>query len=647
MKKPTLRLRQVFEGPTHFKVVKPLGNPIKIAKKGLSPSLMGRLRKFAREGEVTPPVDDQERADAETLAGAGGDALGMTTEQMIAQAHAPAGSTVTEGEGSFGVPELPAAAPVIPPAQPVGASVPDLELPEPAPVAPPIAPVMAAPAVPVVAPAAAPAPPVVVVQAAQPAPAAAPEPPKPTPKEVRQQRVDAYMAAFEEQEAKRIADQTAAMERIAQINQQANDAASSAITRARDEYDKRQRELTEFDRPKETTGTDIARSIGSALSVALGAFASGMTGMPNFALKMYEDAINRDLLKQRQQRDSILKQMEVAGLSVEDAEKMYRAQKDKEFATRLNLAAQSTTNPKAREEAQKAAFQFAQKAAVDEADIQKKVAETFKATRQGELAGAQAGVVQPEFELKVIEQKRKIEKDKMDAIDAALERGLKEKLSAEQIRAQIYGINKRFEADKAALEAKAKGEEVPAGLESASQYDQLQAAFKAEGTKGLAKRVAQTFRVDGVNLLARSEEEAKSQQKLFENFRSSKDTLDELIEKIEKMKAYDALLPTQRASQIRSIAAKFAVAFPKSENFNRALSVADKDVVLSEVLQNPTTFQSWLFDQSKASLKALRSAMEDEKVNQLKDAAVEGDPNLSKVIGKTENRGISSFKPAP
>ena len=32
MKKPTLRMRQVFEGPTHFKVVKPLGNPIKIAK---------------------------------------------------------------------------------------------------------------------------------------------------------------------------------------------------------------------------------------------------------------------------------------------------------------------------------------------------------------------------------------------------------------------------------------------------------------------------------------------------------------------------------------------------------------------------------------------------------------------------------------
>lgn len=69
MKKPTLRLRQVFEGPTHFKVVKPLGNPIKIAKKGLSPNLMGRLRKFARNGEVPEPVEatgDERAIDFET-----------------------------------------------------------------------------------------------------------------------------------------------------------------------------------------------------------------------------------------------------------------------------------------------------------------------------------------------------------------------------------------------------------------------------------------------------------------------------------------------------------------------------------------------------------------------------------------------------
>jgi hypothetical protein len=77
MKKPTLRLRQVFEGPTHFKVVRPLGNPIKIAKQGLSPNLMGRLRKFAREGEVQEATeqDAQNTQDLmDEMAGAGGDA---------------------------------------------------------------------------------------------------------------------------------------------------------------------------------------------------------------------------------------------------------------------------------------------------------------------------------------------------------------------------------------------------------------------------------------------------------------------------------------------------------------------------------------------------------------------------------------------
>jgi len=623
MKKPSLRLRQVFEGPTHFKVVKPLGNPIKIAKKGLSPSLMGRLRKYT---EGTPDEPVQPPTDEEVA----------IADLMKAQAYVPAGSDipVSADEGLFGVPAL-EPAPVAPV---VGASVPDLELPEPAPVAPVAAPVVAAPVAPVVAPAAAPAAPVVVVQAAQPAPVAAPEPPKPTAEEVRQQRVDAYMAAFEKQEADRVAAANAQALKIADINAEAQEQARQAVMRAKGLYAGKERALSEFDAPREMTGGDVARSIGSALSVALGAFASGMTGMPNFALTIYEDALARDLLKQREQRNSILKQMEIAGLSVEDAEKMYRAQKDKEFATRLNLAAQSTTNPKAREEARKAAFQFAQKAAVDEADIQKKVAETFKATKQGELAVEQAAVVKPEQKTKEAREERENLKLYFDQLDKLLDRQQRGEISQNELDVERLKIKKTFDAAMAGVDAKKKGEEVPAGLESASQYDQLQAAFKAEGTKGLAKRVAQTFRVDGVNLLARSEEEAKSQQKLFENFRSSKDTLDELIKKIDKMKAYDALLPTERASQIRSIAAKFAVAFPKSENFSRALSVADKDVVLSEVLQSPTNFQSWLFDQSKASLKALRSAMEDEKINQLKDAAVEGDPNLNKLIAPTKEK---------
>jgi len=62
MKKPSLRFRQVFEHPTHFKVTKPLGNPLIIAKKALSPSMQVRLRKFANGGDVTDPVESADDA---------------------------------------------------------------------------------------------------------------------------------------------------------------------------------------------------------------------------------------------------------------------------------------------------------------------------------------------------------------------------------------------------------------------------------------------------------------------------------------------------------------------------------------------------------------------------------------------------------
>jgi hypothetical protein len=625
MKKPTLRMRQVFEHPTHFKVTRPLGNPIKIAKQGLSPNLMSRLRKYADgtpDEPVLPPTEDE----------------AALVEQMKAQALAPAGGLLTSqipvspGQGSFGDPPLP-----------VGAESPDLEIPAPvvAPITPVAQPVSVAP---VAAPAqvvAAPTQVAVTPVAATPVVAAAPaavaepvaaKPPEPTLEERRKKFVDEYMAEFEAQEAKRIEDQNNLIDRFAKINQEAEVVAQNRLVEAKQIYAKQQAALTEFESEKPMTGGDIARSIGSALSVALGAFASGMTGIPNFAMKIYEDGLARDLQRQREQRNSLVKQMEMAGLSVEEAEKLYRAQKDKEFAARMEAAASTIRNPKTRDEALKAANTLANKALIDEADIATKQAKAYESTEKAKLATEQAKAIQPELELKGAEQLRKLEKDRQDAIQAVLDRASREKMKQAEIDAQIMGINKKYAIDAATLGLKAKETELPAGIEGASQYDQLQAAFKAEGTKGLAKKVSQTFRVDGINLLARSEPEARSYQTLFRNLNSSKDTLDKLIKEVGSMKAWDSLGPTDRYSAVKSLAAKFAVAFPKSENFNRALSVADKDVVLDEIIQNPTSFWSWAFGQTKSSLNAFKEALEEEKVNQLKDAAVEGDPNLARLV---------------
>lgn len=444
MKKPTLRMRQVFEGPTHFKVVKPLGNPIKIAKKGLSPNLLGRLRKYA-EGTPDEPVQpptDQEMADAEQLA------------------------TLAASNRALGVPGFDVLPEPMTQATPVPVPAADLEIPEPAPVSVAPAPVMMT----------APAAPVMVVPAAQPvavsapvAPVAAPvavepaapaKPPAPTLEERRAELVKQYMADFEAQEARRIEDQNKLMDRFVQINQEAKDVAQSRLVEAKQTYARQQAALTEFEREKPMTGGDVARAIGSAISVAAGAFAAGMTGMPNFAMKIYEDGLNRDLQRQREQRNSLVKQMELSGLSVEEAEKLYRAQKDKEFAARMEVAASTMRNPKARDEALKAATTLASKALLDEADIATKQANAYESTEKGKLAAQQSAAVQPELELKGAEQLRKLEKDRQDAIQAVLDRASREKMKQAEIDAQIMGINKRYVIDAATLGLKAKETEV-------------------------------------------------------------------------------------------------------------------------------------------------------------------------------------------
>lgn len=453
MKKPTLRMRQVFEGPTHFKVVKPLGNPIKIAKKGLSPNLMSRLRKYSNgtpDEPVRPPTDEE-----------------ISIAEQMQQARLPAGTEFPPmaGEGSFGVPPLPAEpdADVLPVPEPIAAPVAPIV--QPVVVAPVTTParVVATPAQVAAAPAATP---VVTTTAAPVAPVAAPvaveptapaKPPAPTLEERRAELVKQYMADFEAQEAKRIEDQNRLMDRFAQINQEAKDVAQSRLVEAKQTYARQQAALTEFERDRPMTGGDVARAIGSAISVAAGAFAAGMTGMPNFAMKIYEDGLARDLQRQREQRNSLVKQMELSGLSVEEAEKLYRAQKDKEFAARMEVAASTMRNPKARDEALKAATTLASKALLDEADIATKQAKAYEATEKGKLATEQAKAVQPELELKAAEQLRKLEKDRQDAIQAVLDRASREKIEAAKVRADIESINKRYIADMAGIAA--KGEE--------------------------------------------------------------------------------------------------------------------------------------------------------------------------------------------
>jgi len=326
MKKPTLRLRQVFEGPTHFKVVKPLGNPIKIAKKGLSPNLMSRLRKYADgtpDEPVQPPTDEE-----------------ISIAEQMQQARLPAGTEFPPmaGEGSFGVPPLPAepdanvlpvpepiAAPVAPIVQPVvvapvttsgaaasaaGTGEPIIAKPRPRPRRPDaVEPAVSAEEV---APAES-----VAVEAKPAVPVAKePAPAEPSPFEQALSLVNFDLAKYEaaSPEMKPIIRQAAQAAFTAKAAADADVAAAEAETSAlaaeqtaqKEELQRLQKSadeariiqkniLTDFDYLKNPTtylgSMSTLGQIGTAISLAAGAFASGMTGMPNFAQKIYDNAI--------------------------------------------------------------------------------------------------------------------------------------------------------------------------------------------------------------------------------------------------------------------------------------------------------------------------------------------------------------------
>jgi len=189
---------------------------------------------------------------------------------------------------------------------------------------------------------------------------------------------------------------------------------------------------------------------------------------------------------------------------------------------------------------------------------------------------------------------------------------------------------RKLKIDEDEAKRKAQMEQpLPAG---ATEYDELMNSFKAEGAKGAAKRLQQTVKVDGVSLLTTDPQTKQKQQEYWNGVSQSVGTLDRLIKKIEALPAGVALTPAQKAD-VDALTGAFAVAYPKLEGFRRALSVADKDVVLSKIIKDPGSITSGVLGTSLASLRSLKQAIDADKYEQLKNMVVEGDPNLEKFAG--------------
>lgn len=445
MKKPTLRFRQVFEHPTHFKVVKPLGNPLLIAKKGLSPGTQARLRAFAEGGEVrgydnggevaAPGTYDQQlketalassaldqfekdvnegtdRATAlqsmtSALKGVSGETQNVA--MRAAQQRVPAVSSgipvtveaqVPASSAEPVVPVIPfkapeeAPLPPVPPvpAVPVSIVKPERVTVEPTEVLPPSVPTIPAgfvqPSAPTLdvgrlqfAPVAKP-----TAQAA-PGPTAAPEPvaaeePAPVeeaapaaekkPPDVLTQLMDQLPGLYKGLETAE-SNLSARRELIAADEMKAVEKRVNDARAAREQAWNDYQAAAANEKPYLSRG-DALSKIGTAVSLAAGAFASGMTGMPNYALQIFNQASAADLDRQKENKNSLYHKFVAAGADVKEAEDLVQAFQIKAFASKMEDAARATTNAKARIELTQNAIKMYGIARKAEAEADAKIA---------------------------------------------------------------------------------------------------------------------------------------------------------------------------------------------------------------------------------------------------------------------------------
>jgi hypothetical protein len=539
MKKPTLRLRQVFEHGTHFKVQRPSGDTITIAKKGLGPGMTGRLRKFAVGGEATGIIEEPTAVPV--------------VVPPPAPSVAPAGFTQEEEveiEKFLAQPPLPA-------------------LPKEAPVPPAAAPAVTAPAVaPVTAPASVTAAPAVAADQALDLIT------KPfTPKQRAQETLDAAKVALSglnqmpepatEQEKIRLgAERALATETVraeeqkvaelerAEILKQEGDrlqkeveAVNAKIAKNQETIEKAERDLADM----QNAGSYFARmdtvqKIGTAVSLALGAIGAGLAGGPNQALKMYENAIERDLEKQKRDQQSLFNKMVRAGNSIEQSENLVRTLGARVMANKLDAAAATVASTKARDGL--AALSF---------DIRSRANDSIERMRQSEINNKRA--------------------------DAAL-------------RVQQGDLALRQSADKRrdielALEAAKLGQK-QTEIDSAKLKDEQQLAEKER---------ERTFIVDGVKLIAANPAE---QRKANEQILGQRDFISgakNALSIIEKNPYRSFVKFTKENSTLRLALRQMLERYPKSERFGRPLNltasrvikegVPDADQVINGVFGDP------------------------------------------------------------
>lgn len=577
MKKPTLRFRQVFEHPTHFKVTKPLGNPMIIAKKGLSPSLQTRLRKFAQGGEVRGyQIGGEVQDDFSTLPPA------ITTSPEAKQLQDQDIKNFMDAFAGSGGDEPPVPQPAIPAAVPAPAVAPATTPIEPVPVKPmPVAEV--APPTEAEPVAVAPKPEVTPAEAEKTEAAAAVDEglaeinldrnrlAQLTPLE----RVAAmnYVKALATAKAQAKMDIAAAEQDVDKMQQEYTQQ-KAELTRlntfAKEAHDTERKILEENDHLKNpqdyfsnlSTGDQIATAIG----LMLGAFASGITKTPNAAMAIYNSAIENDLARQKRQSDSRYQRLVAAGHSVENAEQLYRAQIKLVGAAELNRRGALVKLPQVKARIQTESAKFVSDALRIYAQVAKDERAAVVAEKKAPLEIRKLGAEAESAELAVKTAKEKAPYELQKLISESKAAALK----PQQIRAAMAIDAERLKLDRERMDQ--------------SRQDRLDAAEDKKQQDEIASELD-----IGDNVLHLK---SKTRAPMIRDNIASRQQGIMAAMKLEKLLSTQGMNVFNPASDKRGEAIAelntLVEIFPKIEGFQRAISVSAKEQ-LKLALQDPTS----------------------------------------------------------
>jgi hypothetical protein len=310
--------------------------------------------------------------------------------------------------------------------------------------------------------------------------------------------------------------------------------------------------------------------IGTALSLAAGAFATGMTGMPNFALQIYNNAVEKDLEKQREDRNSLWNRFVQAGNSAEHADQYVRASMDKAVAARAAQQAALIKNVTA-----------AQGLARFSADMNLKAEGEIQKIKKDSALEAQARAQAAVLEIKPNEAGlAAIRQADLDA-EAKAAREREEVRKNEELKLKKSGEArgwKELSIKEIEANAKLKAEE---NKQDANVFNVSGSPVTAKDSKIASKAEAEILgQTDFVDLAQRTLETFKQNPKMV-------------------------YVPMSDAKQLADLQlAQLLERYPKSERFTRPLNLTAATVIKNG-LNDPTSFKSAIFGNPQLLLQQL------------------------------------------